>query len=55
MFLKAVRREVNHLESSVVVSDKSCLIGFLWSLGNQYSVGTFSWFYLVLTTKCGAV
>ena len=46
-FLKAVRREVNNLESSVAVQElelakKSCFIRFLWILGNQYNVGTLS-------------
>ena len=26
--------------------------GYLWSLGNQYNVGTLSWFSLALTPKC---
>ena len=47
MFLTAVRREVNNLESSVAVQElelakKSCFIRFLWILGNQYNVGTLS-------------
>ena len=47
MILTAVRHEVNNLESSVVVQDLELVInlalkGFLWSLGNQYNVGTLS-------------
>ena len=46
-FLTAVRHEVNNLESSVVVQELEFAInlalkGFLWSLGNQYNVGTLS-------------
>ena len=45
MFLTAVRHKVNNLESSVVVQELELAInlafkGFLWSLGNQYNVGT---------------
>ena len=50
MFLTAVRHEVNNLESSVVVQELE-----LWSLGNQYNIGTLSRFSLALTTKCRAV
>ena len=47
MFLTAVRHEVNNLESSVVIQELELAInlalqGFLWSLGNQYNVGTLS-------------
>ena len=47
MFLTALRHEVNNLESSVVVQELELAInlalkGFLWSLGNQYNVGTLS-------------
>ena len=47
MFLTAVRHEVNNLESSVVVQELELTInltlkGLLWSLGNQYNVGTLS-------------
>ena len=47
MFLTAVRREVNNLESFAVVQELELAInfafqGFLWSLGNQYNVGTLS-------------
>ena len=43
--LKAVRHEVNNLESSVVVQELELAINlalyvFFWSLGNQYNVGT---------------
>ena len=53
-FLTAVRHEVNNLESSVVVQELElainlALYGFLWSLGNQYNVGTLSWFALAFT------
>ena len=46
-FLTAVRHEVNNLESSVVVQELELAINlalycFLWSLGNQYNVGTLS-------------
>ena len=45
MFLTAVRHEVNTLESFVVVQELElaiylALYGFLWSVGNQYNVGT---------------
>ena len=59
MFLTAVRHEVNNLESSVVVQELKLSINLafrvLWSLGNQYNVGTLSWFSLALTPKCRAV
>ena len=59
MFLTAVRHEVNDLESSVVVQELKLAINLafsvLWSLGNQYNVGTLSWFSLALTPKCRAV
>ena len=60
MFLTDVRHEANNLESSVVVQELELAInhalkGFLLSLGNQYNVGTLSWFSLALTPKCGAV
>ena len=47
-FLTAVRHEVNNLESSVVVQElefaiNRALYGVLWSLGNQYIVGSLSW------------
>ena len=47
MFLTAIRHKVNNLESSVVVQELELAInltlyGFLWSLGNQYNIGTFS-------------
>ena len=47
-FLTAVRHEVNNLESSVVVQElefaiNRALYGLLWSLGNQYIVGSPSW------------
>ena len=32
------------------VTDKTCYIGVLRSLGNQYNVGTLSWFSLGTTT-----
>ena len=49
MFLTAVRHKVNNLESSIVVQELElainlALYGLLWSLGNQYYVGTWSWF-----------
>ena len=45
MFLTAVRHKVNNLESSVVVQELELAINLalkilLWSLGNQYNVGT---------------
>ena len=48
MILTAVRHEVNNLESSVVVQELEFAINralyvFLWSLGNQYIVGSLSW------------
>ena len=47
MFLTAVRHELNNLETSVVVQELDlainlALYGILWSLGNQYNVGTLS-------------
>ena len=47
MFLIAVRRDVNNLKSYVVVQELElainlALLGFLWSLGNQYNVGSLS-------------
>ena len=46
--LMAVRQEVNNFESSVVVQELEfamnlALYGLLWSLGNQYIVGSLSW------------
>ena len=61
MCLVAVRHEVNNLESSVVVQELELAMnlvlynGFLWSLGNQYKVGTLSWFSLARTPKFRAV
>ena len=67
MFLTAVRLEVYNLESYVVVqelelainlsriSNKFCVIGVLWSFGNQYNVGTLSWFSLAFSPECRAV
>ena len=58
MFLTAVRHEVNNLESSVVVQELELAINhymFLWSFGNQYNVGTLSWFSLALTPNFRAV
>ena len=42
-----VRQEVNNLESSVLVQElyfaiSFALYGLLWSLGNQYNVGSLS-------------
>ena len=55
-FSTAVRHKVNNLESFVVVLElKLAISGFLWSLGNQYNIGTLSWFSLALTPKCRAV
>ena len=50
MVLTAVRQEVNSLDNSVVVHEpafdmKRALYDHLWSLGNQYNVG--SLFFLV--------
>ena len=50
MALIAVRHEVNNLESSVVIQELElainlALLGFLWRLGNQFDVGTLSWFF----------
>ena len=47
-FLEAVRQEVNNLESSAVVQElefaiNRALYGLLWSLGNQYIIGSLSW------------
>ena len=47
-FLTAVRHEVNNLESSVVVQEPEFAINrvlydLLWSLGNQYIVGSLAW------------
>ena len=46
MFLKAVRHAVNKLESSVVVQEPGLVSNLapyvLWSLVNQYNVGTLS-------------
>ena len=47
MILIAVRQNVNTSESSVVVQELEltinlALYGLLWSLGNQYSVGSLS-------------
>ena len=46
MFLKAVRHEVNRLVSSVVVQEPGLVSNLapyvLWSLANQYNVGTLS-------------
>ena len=59
MFLTAVRHEVYNLESSVVIQELELAINLalyvLWSLGNQYNVGTLSWFSLALTPKCSAL
>ena len=44
MILIAVRHEVNNLESSVVVQELEFAINrALYSLGNQYIVGSLSW------------
>ena len=45
MILTAVEHEVNNFESYVVVQELELAInlaleGFVWSLGNQYNVGT---------------
>ena len=47
-----MKQEVNSLDNSVVVYElefaiKRDLLGRLWSLGNQYNVGSFSWFSLI--------
>ena len=52
----AVRQEVNNLESSVVVQElefaiNCALCGLLWSLDNQYNVGSLSWPSLTLTAN----
>ena len=46
-YLTAVRQDVNNLDSSVVVQELElalnlALYGLLWSLGNQYIVGSLS-------------
>ena len=53
-FLTAVRHEDNNLESSVVVQElefaiNRALYGVLWSLDNQYIVGSLSWHSLTHT------
>ena len=57
MFLTAVRHEVNNLESSVVAQELElainlALLGFLWSLSNQYNFGLI---FFSLDTKMEAV
>ena len=52
----AVRQEVNNFESSVVVQELEfamtlALYGLLWSLGNQYIVGSLSWRSLTSTAN----
>ena len=54
--LTAVRQEVNNLDSSVVVQELDlamnlALYGLLWSLGNQYIVGSLSWRSLTNTQQ----
>ena len=49
----AVRQEVNNLEGSEVVQElefaiNRALYGLLWSLGNQYNVGSLFWPSLTL-------
>ena len=46
--LIAVRQEISYFESSVVVQELEfamnlALYGLIWSLGNQYTVGSLSW------------
>ena len=52
--LKAVRQEVNNFDSSVVVQELEfamnlAFYGLLWSLGNQYILGSLSWRSLTIT------
>ena len=52
----AMRQEVNNFESSVVVQELEfvmnlALYGLLWSLGNQYIVGSISWRSLASTAN----
>ena len=52
----AVRQEVNNFESYVVLQELEfamnlALYGLLWSLGNQYIVGSLSWRSLTSTTN----
>ena len=54
--LTAVRQEVNNLDSSVVLQELEltmnlALYGILWSLGNQYIVGSLSWRFLTFTAN----
>ena len=54
--LMAVRQEVNNFESSVVIQELEfamnlALYGLLWSLGNQYIVGSLSWRSLTSTAN----
>ena len=54
--LTAVRQEVHNLDSSVVVQELDlamnlALYGLLWSLGNQYIVGSFVLAFLTITTN----
>ena len=52
----AIRQEVNNLESFVVVQELKfamnlALYGLLWSLRNQYIVGSLSWRALTFTAN----
>ena len=54
--LTALRQEVNNFDNSVVVQELElainlALYGLLWSLGNQYILGSLSWRSLTFTAN----
>ena len=60
MIFAAVREGVNSLDNSVLVHElefaiKRDLYGRLWNLGNQYNVGSLSWFSLIPTAILVAI
>ena len=52
--LSVVSQEVNNFDSTVVVQELAmnlALYGLLWSLGNQYIVGSLAWRSLTFTAN----